>query len=67
MKSARIATTADRYVVPGSAHLHIRDDRFLNRTQTVQVISHDRGSSGGGHAGGTSVNSGGFSHHSGKF
>jgi len=65
MKSAVRRSTAEEYVVPGSASLYIRQDRFLHRSRSVQIISENRGSSGGG--GGTTVNAGGFSHHSGKF
>ncbi|MBR1455675.1 MAG: TPM domain-containing protein [Oscillospiraceae bacterium] len=65
MKTAVSKRTAEDYVVPGSARLYIREDRFLNRTRTVEVIRQEHRSSGGG--GGTTVNSGGFSHHSGKF
>ena len=67
MKTARPKTDAEDYVVRGSANLRIRQDQFLNRTQTVRVIQRDHSSSSGGHHGGTTINSGGFSHHSGKF
>ena len=66
MKTAKIKTTAEDYVVPGSLHLSVNTDRFLRTTRTV-VKDPPPESRGGGHSGGTSVNSGGFSHHSGKF
>lgn len=65
MKTAKRKTDAEDYVVRGSANLRVRDDQFLNTTRTVRVIQ--RSNSSGGHHGGTSINSGGFSHHSGKF
>ena len=65
MKKAVVKTTADEYVIPHSTKLHVCQDQFLNRTETVQVIAQNRSSGGGG--GGTTVNSAGFSHHSGKF
>lgn len=68
MKNAKIKTTAEDYVVPGSLHLSVNTDRFLHTTRTVvkDPPPESRGG-GGGHSGGTSINSGGFSHHSGKF
>lgn len=66
MKTAKIKTTAEDYVVPGSLQLSVNTDRFLRTTRTV-VKDPPPASRGGGHSGGTSVNSGGFSHHSGKF
>ena len=65
MKTARSKQDAEDYVVHGSANLRIQQDQFLNRTRTVRVIQRDNSSNG--HHGGTTVNSGGFSHHSGKF
>lgn len=66
MKTAKTKTTAEDYVVPGSLQLSVNTDRFLRTTRTV-VKDPPPESRGGGHSGGTSVNSGGFSHHSGKF
>ena len=65
MKTAHERTTAEEYVVPGSATLRIRDDRFLNRTETRTRINSNSGSSGRG--GFSSGGGGGFSGHSGKF
>lgn len=67
MKTANKQQTADEYVVPGSARLHTRDDRFVSRARHVQIIHEQRSSTGGGSHGGTTINVGGFSHHSGKF
>ena len=64
MKTAREKTTAEDYLVRGSLNLRIREDRFINRTQHVEVIQETSHRSGGG---GTSVGASGFSHHSGKF
>ncbi len=66
MKTAVSKRTAEEYVIPGSVHLYLERDQFINRTRTVQIIQeHERSS---GHSGGgTTVNSAGFSHHSGKF
>ncbi len=61
MKTAKEKETAEDYVVSGSARLHIREDRFVNRTRTVHVVSHDSG------GGGPRPSGGGTSHHSGKF
>jgi hypothetical protein len=60
MKTAKEKETAEDYVVSGSARLRIREDTFLNRTRTVQVIEHNSG-------GGSRPSGGGTSHHSGKF
>lgn len=64
MKTANRMTTAERYVVPGSMRMRVRQDEFVNRTVQRTVISTDSGrgsGSGGGHF------SGGHSGHSGKF
>lgn len=66
MKNAVVRTTADEYVIPHSTKLHICQDQFLNRTESVQIIAQNR-SSGGGGGGGTTIHASGFSHHSGKF
>ena len=60
MKTAKEKETAEDYVVSGSVRLSVRDDHFVNRTRSVQVIESNSG--GGGRGGG-----GGTSHHSGKF
>ena len=64
MKSAVLAADADSYVRPDAVNISLRDDRFSHVTTSRRKI--ERSSSGGGR-GGTSVNSGGFSHSSGKF
>ena len=70
MKSATERTSAEEYVVPGSAILRTREDRFTHRTETRTRISSDSSSGGsrGGGGGGSSFHSGGgFSGRSGKF
>ena len=69
LKTAVRQTKAGNYVSSGGLQLRERSDQFINRSVTRQIIPKNTSSSrpGGGHAGGTSVNSGGFSHHSGKF
>lgn len=68
MKTARKQTQAYGYIGEGGASLSVSHDQFLNSTETRQVIRQtQRTGGGGGHMGGTHVNSGGFSHHSGKF
>ena len=65
MKTAKERDTADEYVVSGSARLRIKEDQFINRTRTVQVIEQPR-DHGGGHGG--SFGGGAPNHsHSGKF
>ena len=69
-KTAKIATTARNYIPENGIRLTGSHDFMVNRTVTRTPIVHSQPSgdrSGGGHMGGTSVNSGGFSHHSGKF
>ena len=66
MKPVKKHTNADDYLIPGGIHLDIKQDVFINRSVTrTRIASESRSSSGGG--GGTTVNSGGFSGHSGKF
>lgn len=65
MKTAKERTTAEDYVVPGSATLRIREDRFTHRTETRTPIQTSSGSSGRSSFGGGG--GGGFSGHSGKF
>ena len=64
MKTAVTQKRADSYL--GDTKMNVRKDYFVRRTRTVRVIETPK--SGGGHGGGgTHINSGGFSHHSGKF
>ena len=66
MKTAKERDTADEYVVSGSARLRVKEDQFINRTRTVQVIETQPRNPGGGHGGG--FNGGMPNHsHSGKF
>jgi uncharacterized membrane protein YgcG len=58
-----IMTQAVNYVPEGGIQLTGQQDIFLYRTETVTHINRDRGGGGGG----TSINSGGFSHSSGSF
>ena len=65
MKTAKLRTTAEEYVVPGSMALRASDDRFVNRSVTRVPIPKNNNSSGrGGFSGG---GSGGFHSHTGKF
>ena len=61
MKTARKQTHADAYIPRDGVRLTRQDDVYLTTTQTRVKIETQK--SGGG----TSVNSGGFSHSSGKF
>ncbi len=63
MKSAKIAREASTYIAPQGVRMQAEDDMFTHTTVTRQRIERDSGS----RSGGTHVNSGGFSHHSGKF
>ena len=68
MKTAKESTTAEAYVVPGSAALRVREDRFINRTETRTPIHTESSSGRGGSSGGSSFHSGGgFSGRTGKF
>ncbi|MBR4472293.1 MAG: TPM domain-containing protein [Oscillospiraceae bacterium] len=66
MKPVKQAGFADDYLLQGGIHLDVKKDVFVNRSVTRTVIRTER-SSGGGGGGGTTINSGGFSGHSGKF
>ena len=66
MKTAKIAHEAAEYIARQGVMMHDEQDMFTHTTVTRQRIEHDNDSRGGGH-GGTSVNSGGFSHSSGHF
>ena len=65
MKTARIAHEASEYIGRRGIRMQAEDDVFTHTTVTRQRIERDNDSRGG--HGGTSVNSGGFSHSSGKF
>lgn len=65
MKPVKKQSRADEYIVPGGINLSIKRDVFINRTVTRTVIHDDNRDSH--FSGGTSVNSHGFSGHSGKF
>ena len=71
MKTAVKQSGAYSYVGQGGVELSGREDTFINRSVTRQVLRRqsvsDNDRPSGGHYGGTTVNSGGFSHHSGKF
>ena len=68
MKTAVAATDASDYVADHGVFLTAQEDRFTHATVIRQHIARDTDrDSGHSHSGGTSVNSSGFSHHSGKF
>ncbi|MCF0151424.1 MAG: TPM domain-containing protein [Firmicutes bacterium] len=63
MNTARAATRASSYLVPGSIVISRRKDRFTHTTTTRRARSSATKSGGGG----TSIGGGGHSHHSGKY
>ena len=63
MKTAKPATQADNYVPQDGFQLNHQIDQYTHTTRTRRHIERNNSSGGGG----TSVNSGGFSHSSGKF
>ncbi len=65
MKPVSEKRSADEYVLEDSFRLSSKRDVFLRRSVHRMVIAEPSHRSGGG--GGTSINSGGFSGHSGKF
>jgi len=67
MKTARIKTSAGDYVENGGINLHVRQDMFMHRTQTRQIIQQQQNRSVGSVGGGTTIRTGGFSGKSGKF
>ena len=70
MKTANRQTGASNYIARGGVNLTARQDQFINRSVTRQVIRRqDPGNRpGGGHYGGTTISgSHGGSHSSGKF
>lgn len=58
---------ADEYIVPGGVELSLKRDVFMNRSVTRTVIRSENRGPGSGGGGGTTINSSGFSGHSGKF
>lgn len=66
-KTAGIKTTAVNYIPEDGLRLAIREDSFMYRTETrIPINTGNSSGSGGGHShGGTTINSGGFSHGSG--
>ncbi len=68
MKNAVKAVGAERYIARENGMvMNDRYDRFTHQTVHRERIVHEQRGSGGGHGGGTTVNSHGFSGHSGKF
>lgn len=71
MKTARRQFFAMPYVDEGSSRLTVNHDQFLSRNVVRTPIPRNDDDDGprasGGRPGGTSINSGGFSHKSGKF
>ena len=67
MKPVKPQSRADEYIVPGGIHFNLKRDVFVNRTVSRTVIRTENRDSHYGGGGGTTVNSGGFSGHSGKF
>lgn len=69
LKSVRRATEAARYTVSGGAEITAREDRFTHTTEVRTPIKteSDDHDSGPSFSGGTTVNSGGFSHSGGEF
>jgi len=69
LKSVRRATEAAHYTVSGGTEITTREDRFTHTTEVRTPIKTESDDHDGGpsFSGGTTVNSGGFSHSSGKF
>lgn len=69
LKSVSRASGAARYALDGGAHVTAREDRFTHTTEVRTPIRTESGPKGGGGGfhGGTTVNSGGYSHSGGKF
>ena len=67
MKPVKPQSRADEYIVPGGIHFNLKRDVFVNRTVSRTVIRTENRDSHYGGGGGTTLNSGGFSGHSGKF
>lgn len=64
MKTARRQTGARGYISRGGVDMRVTQDQFLYHTETRQPIPQNDNHSGGG---GTTINSAGHSHSSGKF
>lgn len=70
LKSVSRASGAARYALDGGAHVTAREDRFTHTTEVrtpIRTESGPKGGGGSGFHGGTTVNSGGYSHSGGKF
>lgn len=67
MLSVAKASSAREYVAPGSLNLYDSADNFTHITESRIKVESDSDRSGGSGGGGTTVNSSGFSHSSGKF
>jgi len=68
MKTSGRHSFAMNYAIEGRPELKIKTDRFINRSVVrTRVHNDDDEPRAGGRPGGTTVNSGGFSHKSGKF
>ena len=68
MKNTGRRVTAEEYVSFGMNNLRVDENLLLRRdVQRIPIIRDNDSRPSGGHFGGTSVNSGGFSHNSGKF
>ena len=67
MKNVKKAADAEFFAVPNSLNLTFANDEYTHTTETQVRIEDDNSRSGGGSRGGTSVNSSGYSHSSGKF
>ncbi len=63
MKTARLATEAKQYITTDGVHMSLATANYTHTTTVRQPIAQG----GSGTSGGTTVNSGGFSHSSGKF
>lgn len=67
LKNVTKAADAEFFAAPHSLELRIATDTYTHTTETQVRIEDDSDRGGGGSRGGTSVNSSGFSHSSGKF
>ena len=67
-KTTSTATNANHYIAKNGIHYTRKTDILVNRTISRTPIVQIKDSGGhSGHMGGTTINTGGFSHHSGKF